>query len=248
MRDNISLIIDECVSKRISKLDKKTKSLLDNITDHYDNSRSPLKALVAACFAKLLHKKWDIRYHQVQIGGMFSLRSFDTRYVCPELYKRGLYNTPTTFALTRSFEKSEPYTCDYTGNIKPLKIKESLLSLISIINDNKKTKTVLSYFIHFLNNQKNNLIVFKDEVKKVKISLESLRNLLNYIVSLHPGGSVLPVITVHTCCEVAFKNINIIPLKHHNASDKQTKSLTDIEGYYMKVPKLAIEIKYNNFV
>ena len=78
---------------------------------------APMKATIVSCVAKLIYPNWDTRYHQVQIGGKYSLRTIDRKYVASFLFKKGLYPTATEYALTRSFEKAEPFTKNYTGKI-----------------------------------------------------------------------------------------------------------------------------------
>jgi len=234
--------------KRVIKLNASDKKNVDIVIACYDKSKSPLKAIVAAGISKIAFPEWDIREHQMQIGGLHSLRSVDTRYISSEIYKLGLYDTPTSFAMTRSFEKAECYDMKYSGKISPTKVKQPFLKTIQMINSTKiKNKNILLYIFEWLIENKAKL----DAMKSIKISpcseitLESVYNTIEHLLSLGSGSSVVPVIITHACCTLVFRDIFIKPLKYHSATDKGTHSLGDIEGLYMKHPKLAIEIKYN---
>jgi hypothetical protein len=232
------------------KLNTTDKKHMDIVMSCYDKSKAPLKAIVAAGIAKIAFPEWDIREHQMQIGGLYSLRSVDTRYIASEIYKLGLYDTPTSFALTRSFEKAECYDMNYSGKISPIKVKKPFLTIIQVINSSKtKNKQIMLYVLRWLVQKKSAL----DDMKAMKrypsiagvTTLESINESIEHLLSLGSGSSVVPVIITHACCSIVFRDIFMKPLKYHTAADKSTNSLGDIEGYYLKHPKLVIEVKYN---
>jgi hypothetical protein len=89
------------------------KDELDIISKNISKSWAPFKATIVSVIAKIAHPDWDTRNHQTQLGGKYSLRTIDRCYVSNFLYKNGLYDTSTEFALTRSFEKAEPFNKKY---------------------------------------------------------------------------------------------------------------------------------------
>lgn len=246
----ISCLMDKVLENKIVvKLNASDKKQVDTVMTGYDKSKAPLKAIVAAGIAKMAFPEWDIRKHQIQIGGLFSLRSVDTRYIASAMYKLGLYDTATSFALTRSFEKAECYDMNYSGKITPTHVKKSFLALVNIINSSKtKNNQIMLYVFQWLMKKKTAL----DDMKATKpsrdmglITLEIVNKTIERLLSLGSGSSVVPVIITHACCSLVFRDIFVKPLKYHSATDKGTQSLGDIEGFYLKHPKLAIEIKYN---
>ena len=110
------------------------KDHLDIISKNTSTSWAPFKATIVSVIAKIAHPDYDTRLHQTHMEGGRSLRTIDGKYVSAYLYKNGLYDTPTTFALTRSFEKPEPFNKEYSGMISPPKSKISFLNIVELIN------------------------------------------------------------------------------------------------------------------
>ena len=113
----ITDILEIARTDNVNTLPSSVKKNIDTVLKSYERSKAPLKAIIAAGIPKIAYPEWDVRKHQQQIGGKHSLRSIDTRHIASELYRIGLYETPTSFALTRSFEKAECYDMNYSGNI-----------------------------------------------------------------------------------------------------------------------------------
>ena len=219
-------------------------------------SWAPLKASVVSIIAKLVHPDWDTRLHQTQIGGKFSLRSIDDKHIANTLFKEGLYDTATPYALTRSFEKPEPFTKDYSGNISPKAYKSSFLNIVHVINTNATSdllKAMLVYFVLFLKvrkseNMKLKNYFFDSPIKEMGlIDVSKVLEKINKIEGC--GLSVVPVITVHTLISMIqpylWPSMTIKPLKEHTAPDGHTGSYGDVEGFDASEPLLVIEIKHN---
>ena len=219
-----------------------------------NNNTSPLKATVASIVAKLVHPKWDTRKHQIQVGGDYSLRSIDTNHVSIKLFKLGLYSTATSFALTRSFEKAEPFNKSYTGKISPHASKDAFLNLVEIINTTASIevlKTMLVVVIQFLKDRKAKHEELKTLIvpSSKELSLCDMSDTLERINNIAGSGlSVVPVISVHALLTVVqpylWPSITVKPLKEHTAPDGHTKSCGDVEALdESNKPKIVIEVK-----
>lgn len=235
------------------------KTDLDAIIHGVFKSWAPLKATVASVVAKISTPDWDTRYHQVQIGGTYSLRQIDKSFVSAFLYKHGLYDTSTEFALTRSFEKAEPFTKSYSGKIRPQECKAAFLNIVETINtspysDNETLlRSILAYLIKWLKNRQQEierLRLTKTSVTKTRnISLSDISTLCDALTSLPSGSSVVPVIMVRSLlCVISplmWPSITVKPLKSHTASDKHSQAQGDIEAYDQASNQvIVIEIKH----
>jgi len=222
------------------------KQNLDVIINNIGKSMAPFKATVASLVAKIKHPEWDTRKHQIQIGGKFSLRTIDKCHVSAYLFKKGYYDTPTEFSLTRSFEKAEPFTQSYTGNISPKECKPAFLNIVEVINTTECVpliKTMLAYLMMFLAERtaKNTALKTSSNLEtSKKLSLEDISKVLDSFNTLGSGISVLPVIVVHTVLSVIqpylFPAVAFTELKEHTASDMKSRSYGDVEGFKDKTP------------
>lgn len=249
--------IDE-ITARLSK--EKVRNDLDIITKNVSNSKSwsTLKATIVSIVAKLKYPDWDTRYHQTQIGGKFSLRSIDACHVSKFLYTQGLYDTITAFALTRSFEKAEPFNKTYSGKISPVECKTAFLNIMEIINSAGSTgellNDILVYLLSFLKARKEKTTTLKNSIvlSTTSIGILEISKMLDEINGIGSGSSVVPVIIVHTLLSLVqpylWKDVSIKPLKEHTASDSHSQSYGDIEGFRggggAEKPVIAVEIKH----
>jgi len=227
---------------------------LDIIINSVGNPWAPFKATMVSVMAKLVYPDWDTRNHQKQIGGHRSLRTIDKTRVSKLLVELGLYDTLTEFALTRSFEKAEPYTKEYSGMITPKECKPAFLNIVHIINTtNNPTllKDMLAYLLAALKARKSKITALKNTVVVVtkNIDLVDINNMFDTMNNLGSGSSVVPAIIVHTLLSVIqpyiWPNLSIKPLKEHTAPDGHTKSFGDVEAFGSNLkPVIVIEVKH----
>jgi len=230
------------------------KDHLDIISKNTSTSWAPFKAIIVSVIAKIAHPDYDTRLHQSKMEGGRSLRTIDTKYVSAYLYKNGLYDTSTSFALTRSFEKSEPFNKDYSGTISPPESKISFLCIVEIINtkiDTNLVNDILIYLLSFLKNRKETTTILKNSIVRSSkdMNMLDISKILDELNKLGSGASVIPVIIAHTLLSVIqpylWVGISIKPLKEHTAPDNHSKSYGDIEGFEMSFRcKIAIEVKH----
>jgi hypothetical protein len=260
--DDYSLLLQKALDSNITDTTRLTekygdvciKDELDIILKNISNSWAPLKAIIVSVIAKIMYPEWDTRNHQTQIGGLHSLRTIDGRYVSNYLYKRGLYDTSTEFALTRSFEKAEPYDKKYSGMISPKACKTSFLNVVEVINtrtDIDLLNDILVYLVLFLKNRKETTTTLKNSIvtSSKELNILDVSNLLDKINTLGSGSSVIPVIIAHTLLSLIqpylWVAISMKPLKEHTAPDNHSKSYGDIEGLDTNSkPKIAVEVKH----
>jgi len=234
---------------------------LDVISNNISKSWAPFKATVASVIAKMVNPEWDTRNHQTQINGKHSLRTIDRCYVSNYLYKNGLYDTSTEFALTRSFEKAEPFNKNYSGVIKPKECKTSFLNIVEIINTNIDNdllndllNDILVYLMTFLKQRKETTTTLKNSIvvsssSSNDINIDHVSKVLDEINKLGSGSSVIPVITAHTLLSVIqphlWAGISMKPLKEHTAPDNHSNSYGDVEGLDANFkPKIVAEVKH----
>ena len=229
------------------------KEELDVIIKNVSKSWAPFKAIIASITAKRMNPDWDTRKHQTQIGGKHSLRTIDRYYVSDYLFKNGFYDTATEFALTRSFEKAEPYNKTYSGKISPKDCKPAFLNLVEIINTHGTTKllnTMLVYLMMFLKERKANNARLKTSTleSSKELTLVDVSKGLEAMYSIGSGISVVPVLVIHTLLNVIqpylFPRISINGLKQHTAADNHSESYGDVEAFSGSNPVIAIEVKH----
>lgn len=230
------------------------KDELDVIINNVDKAWSPLKATVVSVVAKLKYPEWDTRNHQIQLGGKYSLRTIDKNNISNYLHKKELYSTSTEFALTRSFEKAEPFNKSYTGKISPKECKNAFLNIVEVINttSNKQLlNDILVYLMLFLKGRREKNASLKNSIveSSKEINLLDISNVLEEINILGGGSSVVPVIIVHTLLSTIqpylWTGISIKKLKEHTAPDNHSNSYGDIEGLNNVLkPMIVIEVKH----
>ena len=90
------------------------KEALAYITDNIDSSKAVYTVIIASIVYKMHHPQQDVRYHQANLPGGYSGRSFDTRYITPFLKSKKIPHMAESGWLTRSLEQNYPYDKNYT--------------------------------------------------------------------------------------------------------------------------------------
>ena len=230
--EKVSEIYQKSINSTYSSdIPEGVKNIVDTITKC--DSNAPLKCAIASLFAKLLYPEWDTREHQTKLQQkkIMSLRTFDRTYTCPLLFEKGIYKTPTEYALTRSFEKSFPINLDYgdVTNCRTFKsgAGEAFLELVDLINNQSQIKieNIIQLFILKINKQSSLIeeICQKDNNDKV------LFNLINEILSIKTQGiSVLPTLmmtaiyVINIKFNTKWKGFRINDLENHTTADKRS--------------------------
>lgn len=235
---------------------KNKKTLKDSVAVLCSaSSVAPMKVTMAAILCKMYYPSWDTRMHQKQIGGKYSLRTMDRKHVSQTLHRLGLVATNTEGALTRSFERSEPYTLTYSGNVKPVDCKEAFLQLLDFVNTNFNYEVcgvVVKEFLRIL--LTNKLIAAELNVKTPSnnktISLKQTVQLFAKINALKSGASMISPIIIHTLCKIVLptikKGTTVKELREHTSADSKTNSFGDIECVDSNGDvSIVFEVKHN---
>ncbi|RTK65340.1 DNA cytosine methyltransferase, partial [Enterococcus faecalis] len=87
---------------------------LTNIVEKESTNKGVYTVLLSSLVYKYLHPNQDVRYHQVELEGGYSGRSFDTKYVTSFLKEKRLRGAMKESGwLTRSLEQKHAYDFDY---------------------------------------------------------------------------------------------------------------------------------------
>ena len=246
---------------------EKIKSVCNNI-----RIKAPIRFLLSCCVAKIDKPEVDIRKPYTEIPGKdsFSGRSYDEKYVQEVIEKYNLPCNSTTAYLTPAFRNRNTIMLPDTELVgrNPELYKKTLELLNSVHEQKIKPQQLFKEIIRqlfIIRNQNASRIEqliksLKGDDKENYLSSEQIVTLLTQHMA-SKNSSRLPVLIVAAAYETVTDLIgeNISPLQAHNAADKQTGALGDIEivlsneqnivtSYEMKdkrVTKSDIEIAIN---
>jgi len=267
-KKNPNEILEEVYKKALEEFNKdRGNAFVDALPDFSKywitvlGTRPEKHKAAIAVLTTLLTKKietpgQDIRYHRTDLPHGFSGRSYDTQYITPFLKEKfgAKFAMKESGWLSRSFEKPEAYTLNYTGRITPESIKSSFLHILDDVEKRGETAAkeyLIALFIYLLR-RKNEVEAFsvkKEEVYKKETTISSIAQILNRYLST-PQASRLPVIAVYVIYKLVVEEVarysgkKLNPLRSHVSPDKYV-GLGDIEvvdekGKYFEV----IEVKH----
>jgi DNA adenine methylase len=229
--------------KNLSKSNMISIELQKNIESicRCNTNKAPIRFLMSCLLAKICNPKIDIRKPYTEIDGndTYSGRFYDEKYIELFVHKYNLPCNPTTAYLTPAFRNLDRVL---TTNLvlvgRPREIYELTLKILEEVNNQPKIVTdVLKEIIRFL------LIIKKEDEQRMEQLLANLRQtdilplssekiialLEQHLSCKH--SSRLPVLIVASAYQAVKDQIvetNKL-LKSHNAADKQTGSLGDVE-------------------
>jgi len=198
--------------------------------------------LLACALAKTHRPDVDIRKPYTEIGGpdAFSGRTYDERYIGPFVLEHSLPCNPTTAFLTPALRnRNVTLTPDLNLVGRPPRVYHETLQLLSDVQTGLvAAEDVLSETIRLL-------VILRDQQRlrmetllaQLQTSDESAPLSAEGIVTLvqqhlaSPHASRLPVLVVAAAYQVAAANLGeqALPLHSHNAADRQTGALGDVE-------------------
>lgn len=212
---------------------------------------APAKVLISALACKCAYPDWDTRRHQRQLGAPHSLRSMDRRHVSSFLFRHRLVATPTEGALTRSFERPEPYERSYSGGIQPASAKASFLAVLHQVNTTSSPRqgarlagALLRYAINLLagDRRKRQSLMPKAErsprtvqvAGAERVPMTSRADLYRFLQRLFASKmcpALAPVLAVYTLAQMLAEQSHgfVAPLREHTAADARTGALGDVE-------------------
>lgn len=232
---------------------RETKKNLDVVLSRISSNKGVFTVLVTLALYKIIHPNQDIRQHKIELPNGFSGRSFDTTFVTPTLKELGLPSMAESGWLTRSLEQAYPYDENFNGKITPVELKKSFLSIVAFIESGPQNaeialKILLNGAINY--RKQNQIQIAKIDTAEVEIFkiITLLREHFEFKYPTH-GGSKLPVIAFYAIYTLMtkqlsrFKDMVLLPLGSHTASDRTSKSAGDIEVEFQGQIFEAVEVK-----
>lgn len=216
----------------------------DKISDISTNSanRACVRFLISCLLAKIDNSKLDIRKPYTEIGSSdcYSGRVIDEKYVNPFIHEKNLPCNSTTAFLTPAFRNITSILLpDREMAGTPKRIYKYTLQILDDVENGRLSETaVLSEVLRDLINLKlekdSRLSSLLKEVVSTKenkpLSSEQIVELIETHIK-YPKSSRIPVLVVAAAYVASSEYLHeqSLPLEGHNAADKQTKSLGDIE-------------------
>jgi hypothetical protein len=205
-------------------------------------NKAPIRFLMSCLLAKIDNPTVDIRKPYTEIDGKdaYSGRFYDERYVELLVHKYKLPCNPTTAYLTPAFRNLDRLlTTDLVLVGRPREVYVHALQILDLVFRKKeKPENVLQEIIRFL------LIIKAEDELRMKQLIADLKQsedvlplaseeiVILLIQHLNcKGASRLPVLIVASAYQTVKEQIGEVNkgLQAHNAADKQTGSIGDVE-------------------
>ncbi|MCC6445023.1 MAG: restriction endonuclease, SacI family [Armatimonadetes bacterium] len=259
--DNILRRVEASVSIEVIS-DPEIVARVEIVTRNLQN-RAAVRLVLACALAKVHNPAVDIRKPYTEIGtdDSFSGRTYDEQYLAQFLLDNHLPCNPTTAFLTPALRnRNITLTPDLNMVGRPPIVYQAALQLLTDVHSGRVTaEDLLAETIRLL-------VVIREEKRQrmetllaslhtaegaIPLSAESTVMLVEQHLRL-PGSSRLPVLLVAAAYEAGGAQIGerIKPLESHNAADRQTGSIGDLEvtligddqvvtGYEMKMRRVT---------
>ena len=205
-------------------------------------NKAPIRFLMSCLLAKIHNPKVDIRKPYTEIEGedTYSGRFYDERFVELLVHKYKLPCNPTTAYLTPAFRNLDRLlTTDLVMVGRPREVYVFALEILDAIHsNNEKPENVLQEIIRLL------LIIKAEDEQRMQqliadlkqaddilpLATEEIVTLLTQHLNCK-GSSRLPVLIVASAYQTVKDQIGEVNklLEAHNAADKQTGSIGDVE-------------------
>lgn len=228
-------------------------------------NRALARVLLACALAKINKPDVDIRKPYTQIGDedAYSGRTYDETYVTTFVLGHGLPCNQTTAFLTPALRNRNATLTVQTNLVgRPPALYQAVLELLNDVHTHViSAEDLLAETIRWL------LVVQSEKRKRMDTLLTNLRSAegavplsaeaILTLIAQHlqcKGASRLPVLIVAAAYKTAEAQLGerILPLQGHNAADKQTGTVGDVEiimtgednvvtGYEMKLKKVTRE-------
>ncbi|MGA9997790.1 MAG: hypothetical protein WBP93_20410 [Pyrinomonadaceae bacterium] len=240
-------ILDLAYERASKSLDTPLLTELPGIQTHVEfvcrcSNQAGTRFLMACLVAKLSDSSLDIRKPYTEIGGegIYSGRHFDETYVAPFAFRHSLPVNPTTSFLTPAFRTNKTVIAPGVQLVgRPKKLYINVVDLITAVyNGAIKAEDLLAEIIRWM------LIIREERKQRIETLFAALKssgndsslpaeNIITLIVQhmALPKSARLPVLVVAAAYQAAHKYLGErhLPLQGHNAADKQTGALGDVE-------------------
>jgi DNA adenine methylase len=205
-------------------------------------NKAPIRFLMSCLLAKIHNPKVDIRKPYTEIHGddTYSGRFYDERFVELLVHKYQLPCNPTTAYLTPAFRNLDRLlTTDLSMVGRPREVYVFALEILDAVHSNKeKPENILHEIIRLL------LIIKAEDEQRMQQLISDLKQAddvlplaaeeIVMLLTQHlncKGSSRLPVLIVVSAYQTVKDQIGEVNklLEAHNAADKQTGSIGDVE-------------------
>lgn len=228
-------------------------------------NRAGVRLLMACLLAKIHRPNVDIRKPYTEIGDndAYSGRMYDERYISAFISKYDLPCNSTTAFLTPALRnRNTTLTPDIDLVGRPAELYRAVLQLLDDVYRGRVSASVLlaetvRWLLVLKNKRQLRIQSLLEGLQTAKgalpLSSEEIINLIGQHMSL-PGTSRLPVLMVAAAYQTVEDRLGerILALHAHNAADKQTGALGDLEitliddnqvvtSYEMKDRKVTVQ-------
>lgn len=243
----IAAILDlafERASKDINKSFVKDVEVANRIelVSRNAQNRACVRFIMACALAKIDKPSVDIRKPYTEIGeaDAFSGRTYDEAYITAFVNHHELPCNPTTAFLTPAFRNRNIVLTPYVNLVgRPASVYKATLQLLDDVYQRKLTaEELLTETIRWLlivrNEKRQRMSSLLADLRAAKgetsLTAEGIVNLIEQHLKLK-NSSRLPVLVVAAAYQAAGEYLReqLQPLQGHNAADKQTGSLGDLE-------------------
>ncbi len=206
-------------------------------------NRAPVRLVLACALAKAHRPELDIRKPYTEIGGSdaFSGRTYDEQYLGPFLSQNTLPVNDTTAFLTPALRNRNAVLTPDTNLVgRPPAVYRAALNLLhAVYREQITAQDLLAELLRWL------LILRAERQQRLALLLQTVQSTAAQAVPLSaeeivtlaeqhlrsPGSSRLPVLLVAAAYKAggALLGERALPLQSHNAADRQTGSVGDVE-------------------
>ncbi len=227
---NTSLLVNAAIAEKVEYICRNLQN------------RAGIRLLMACLLAKIHRPEVDVRKPYTEIGtdDAFSGRTYDEQYITAFINQHELPCNPTTAFLTPALRnRNATLTPDLNLVGRPPQLYQTLLQLLTnVYEDNVSAEDMLAETIRCMiilrDEQRQRMQTLLAQLKTVKdatpLSSEAIVTLIQQHFS-SPKSSRLPVLAVAAAYKAAENHLGerVLPLQSHNAADKQTGVLGDLE-------------------
>lgn len=205
-------------------------------------NKAPIRFLLSCLVAKIHKPSVDIRkpYTEIEGNDNYSGRYYDEHVVDVLVHKYGLPCNPTTAYLTPAFRNLDRLlTTDLVLVGKPRKVYIEALEVLDMLYNQKETpentlQEIIRCLLVIKGEDEQRMQQLMAELKPADDALPLATEEIVTLLSQHlncKGSSRLPVLMVASAYQTLKDQIGEVNklLEAHNAADKQTGSLGDIE-------------------
>lgn len=222
------------------------------ILDNSESSKGVLTVIITSLAYKILHPEQDIRRHQSSIENGYSGRTFDNQYITPFLKQAKFPAMAESGWLTRSLEQKVPYDENYSGAIRPSKLKSAFLNIINEIETDIDCENLLQFLLQGLILKRNAQNI--ELAKPVSLPINRIIAILSQHFGAHynaDGASRLPVLALYAAYQCLLPEVkrysgtDLLSLESHTSADTRSGRIGDIDilderGHAFE----AVEIKH----